>query len=90
MGRQVANNRKEHHQLIYKGGGEIEFKPYGLSLIRKQYIPIGNLLIYPATWSKEEAVEVFLNYKIDILEKGIDDMNKKFNELKQTKIKWIL
>ena len=90
MGRQVANNRKEHHQLIYKGDGEIEFKPYGLSLIRKQYIPIGNLLIYPATWSKEQAIEVFLNYKIDILEKGIDDMNKKFNELKQTKAKWIL
>lgn len=90
MGRQVANNRKEHHQLIYKDGGEIEFRPYGLSLIRKQYIPVGNLLIYPATWSKEQAVEVFLNYKIDILEKGINDMNKKFNELKQTKIKWIL
>jgi hypothetical protein len=90
VGRQVANNRKEHHQLIYKDGGEIEFRPYGLSLIRKQYIPVGNLLIYPATWSKEQAVEVFLNYKIDILEKGINDMNKKFNELKQTKIKWIL
>lgn len=89
MGKQVANNRKEHHQLIYKGNGEIEFRPYGLSLIKKEYTPVGNLLIYPATWSKEQAINVFLNYKIDVLERGISDMNKKLDELKKTKIKWI-
>jgi hypothetical protein len=89
MGKQVANNRKEHHQLIYKEGGEIEFRPYGLSLIKKQYTPVGNLLIYPATWSKEEAVELFLNHKIDVLETGIDDMNKKLDELLGAKSKWI-
>jgi hypothetical protein len=87
MGKQVANNRKEHHQLIYKEGGEIEFRPYGLSLIKKQYTPVGNLLIYPATWSKEEAVELFLNHKIDVLEKGISDMNKKLDELLEAKSK---
>lgn len=89
MGKQVANNRREHHQLVYKEGGEIEFRPYGLSLIKKQYTPVGNLLIYPATWNKEEAVEVFLNHKIDVLEKGISDMNKKLDELKNAKSKWL-
>jgi hypothetical protein len=89
MGKQVANNRAEHHQLIYIGSGEIQFKPYGLSLIRKQYTPVGNILIYPANWSQSQAIELFLNYKIEVLEKGIDDMNKKLEELKQTKIKWI-
>ena len=89
MGNQVANNRKEHHQLVYKEGGEIEFRPYGLSLIKKQYTPVGNLLIYPATRSKEEAVEVFLNHKIDVLEKGISDMNKKLDELLEAKSKWL-
>ena len=89
MGKQVANNRAEHHQLIYNDGGDIQFRPYGLSLIRKEYIPVGNLLIYPATWSKEEAVELFLNHKIDVLETGIDDMNKKLDELLGAKSKWI-
>ena len=89
MGKQVANNRAEHHQLIYNGDGEIQFKPYGLSLIRKEYIPVGNILIYPANWNQSQAIETFLNYKIEVLEKGIDDMNKKLNELIEAKQKWI-
>lgn len=88
MGKQVANNRSEHHQMVYNGGG-VEFKPYGLSLIKKQYTPVGNTLIYPSNWTKEQAVEVFINYKVSDLEKGIADMNKKLEELIQTKNEWI-
>lgn len=88
MGKQVANNRAEHHQMIYNEG-KVEFKPYGLSLIKKEYIPLGNTLIYPATWTKQQAIEAFVNYKMEDLEKGINEMNKKLDELIQTKIEWL-
>ena len=88
MGKQVANNRAEHHQMVYESG-KVEFKPYGLSLIKKEYIPIGNILIYPANWTKLQAVETFVNYKVKDLEKGISEMNAKLDELNQIKSQWV-
>ena len=68
MGEQVANN-KEMQELMYlkldKGKWYILSEPKSPGLVKKEYLPIGNKLVYPKKWGRDKAVEVFLNYHID-------------------------
>ena len=65
MGEQVANN-KEIQQLMYlkldKGKWYILSEPKSPGLVKKEYLPIGNRLVYPKKWGRKKAANVLLNY----------------------------
>ena len=68
MGEQVANNREQQNLLYLKevdGEWYLLEEPKGSGLIKKEYIPMGNRLVYPKKWSREQAVEVFLNHIVE-------------------------
>lgn len=67
MGKQVANNKEAQMILSLrhdKGKWYILSEPKSPGLVKKEYLPIGNRLVYPKKWGREKAVEVFLNYLI--------------------------
>ena len=65
MGEQVANN-KEMQELMYlkldKGKWYILSEPKSPGLVKKEYLPIGNRLVYPKKWGRKKAANVLLNY----------------------------
>ena len=65
MGEQVANN-KEIQQLMYlkldKGKWYILSEPKSPGLVKKEYLPIGNRLVYPKKWGRKKAANVLLNF----------------------------
>ena len=67
MGSQVANNR-EMQEVMYlrEDGGKwyILSEPKSPGLIKKEYIPIGNRLVYPKKWGRKKAAEVLLSHLI--------------------------
>ena len=68
MGTQVANNR-ETQEVMYlhqdKGKWYIISEPKSPGLVKKEYIPIGNRLVYPKKWGRKKAAEVLLKHLID-------------------------
>ena len=67
MGEQVANNKEAQMILSLrqdKGKWYILSEPKSNGLVKKDYYPIGNRLVYPKKWGREKAIEVFLNYLI--------------------------
>lgn len=72
MGEQVANNR-EAQEVMYlhhkDGKWYILSEPKSSGLIKKEYIPIGNRLVYPKKWGRKKAAKVLLGYLIDDNEK---------------------
>ena len=68
MGTQVANNR-ETQEVMYlhekDGKWYIISEPKSPGLVKKEYIPIGNRLVYPKKWGRKKAAEVLLNHLID-------------------------
>ena len=72
MGEQVANNR-EMQEIMYlhqkDGKWYILSEPKSPGLVKKEYIPIGNRLVYPKKWGRKKAAEVLLGYLIDDNEK---------------------
>lgn len=65
MGEQVANNRELQNLLYLKEVDGVWFlleQNKGSGLIKKEYIPMGNRLVYPKKWGREKAVEVFLKH----------------------------
>jgi len=67
MGEQVANNR-EMQMVMYlhfdKGKWYILSEPKSPGLVKKEYLPIGNRLVYPKKWGRKRAAEVLLNHQI--------------------------
>jgi hypothetical protein len=67
MGEQVANNR-ETQEVMYlheeKGKWYILSEPKSPGLVKKEYIPMGNRLVYPKKWGRKRAAEVLLNHMI--------------------------
>ena len=63
MGEQVANNR-EMQMVMYlhfdKGKWYILSEPKSPGLVKKEYLPIGNRLVYPKKWGRKKAAEVLL------------------------------
>ena len=72
MGEQVANNR-EMQEVMYlhqsEGKWYILSEPKSPGLVKKEYIPIGNRLVYPKKWGRKKAASVLLDYLIDDNEK---------------------
>ena len=68
MGEQVANNR-EMQEVMYlhqdKGKWYILSEPKSPGLVKKEYIPMGNRLVYPKKWGRKKAAEVLLQHLID-------------------------
>ena len=68
MGTQVANNR-EAQEVMYlhqkDGKWYIISEPKSPGLVKKEYVPIGNRLVYPKKWGRKAAAEVLLNHLID-------------------------
>lgn len=72
MGEQVANNR-EMQEVMYlhhnEGKWYILSEPKSPGLVKKEYIPMGNRLVYPKKWGRKKAAEVLLSHLIDDNEK---------------------
>mgnify|MGYP001051853044 CR=1 FL=1 len=67
MGEQVANNR-EAQEVMYlhqdNGKWYILSEPKSPGLVKGEYLPMGNRLVYPKKWGRKKAAEVLLNHLI--------------------------
>lgn len=75
MSKQVANNREMQEVMflrLEKGKWYILSEPKSPGLIKKEYTPIGNRLVYPKKWGRKRAAEVLLNHQIMENEKIMD------------------
>ena len=94
MGEQVANNRETQEVMYLRekdGVWYILSEPKSPGLVKKEYIPIGNRLVYPKKWGRKRAAEVLLQHLIT----DNEEMCRKANErlqylynLKEDVIKW--
>ena len=85
MGQQVANNR-EMQEVMYlhqdKGKWYILSEPKSPGLVKKEYLPIGNRLVYPKKWGRKRAAEVLLNALISDSEKVCEKANERLSYLR--------
>lgn len=68
MGKQVANNREQQEVMYLHQEGDkwyILSEPKSYGLIKSEYVPIGNKLVYPKKWGRKKAAEVLLRHLID-------------------------
>jgi len=68
MGEQVANNREMQMVMYLRFENDkwyILSEPKSSGLVKKEYIPIGNRLVYPKKWGRKKAAEVLLKSLID-------------------------
>lgn len=95
MGIQVANN-KESQMVMYlhldKGKWYILSEPKSKGLVKKEYIPIGNRLVYPKKWGRKKAADILLNHLIkdntlmkELAEERLEYLHKLTNEVKDWK-----
>lgn len=88
MGEQVANNREAQKiMFLHKDGNRWylleEEKKVGL--IKSEYLPIGNSLVYPKKWGRKKAALHFLNHLIEDVEKMKEDADKRLTILNNLK-----
>ena len=94
MGEQVANNREEQKVMylhLDKGKWYILSELKSPGLVKKEYVPIGNRLVYPKKWGRKQAAEVLLGFQIDEVEKIVkvsNDRLKYLNDLKEEVDTW--
>ena len=85
MGQQVANNR-EMQEVMYlhqdKGKWYILSEPKSPGLVKKEYLPIGNRLVYPKKWGRKRAAEVLLEALISDSEKVCEKANERLTYLR--------
>jgi len=94
MGEQVANNR-ETQEVMYlheeKGKWYILSEPKSPGLVKKEYVPMGNRLVYPKKWGRKKAAEVLLSHLIDDNEKLCRTAKERLdilNKLKEETQSW--
>lgn len=84
MGEQVANNR-EMQEVMYlrqdKGKWYILSEPKSPGLVKKEYLPIGNRLVYPKKWGRKRAAELLLGHLISENKKICEVANKRLEYL---------
>ena len=95
MGEQVANNREAQEVMyLHQSDGKwyILSEPKSPGLVKKEYIPIGNRLVYPKKWGRKKAAEVLLNHLINdnelikkLAEERLVYLNNLSNEVKDWK-----
>jgi len=86
MGEQVANNREQQEVMyLHEKDGEwyILSEPKSPGLVKKEYLPIGNKLVYPKKWGRKKAAEVLLHHLIDDNIKTRDTAEKRLKILNQ-------
>ena len=85
MGEQVANNR-EMQEVMYlrqdNGKWYILSEPKSPGLVKKEYLPIGNRLVYPKKWGRKRAAEVLLEALISDSEKVCEKANERLTYLR--------
>ena len=69
MGEQIANNRAEHCNIQLHTNESGEYYPVinrmdKQTLIRGEYIPIGNHFQYPKNWGKRKGAIILLEHRI--------------------------
>ena len=69
MGEQIANNRAEHCNIQLHTNESGEYYPVinrmdKQTLIRGEYIPIGNTFQYPKNWGKRKGATILLETRI--------------------------
>ena len=72
MGEQVANNRETQEVMyLHEKDGEwyILSEPKSPGLVKKEYVPMGNRLVYPKKWGRKKAAEVLISHLIEDNEK---------------------
>ena len=95
MGEQVANNR-EAQEVMYlhqdNGKWYILSEPKSPGLVKREYLPMGNRLVYPKKWGRKKAAEVLLNHLIkdnELIKKLAEErlvyLNNLNNEVKNWK-----
>lgn len=86
MGKQVANNR-EMQEVMYlhqkDGKWYILSEPKSPGLVKKEYLPIGNRLVYPKKWGRKRAAEVLLGALITDSEKVCEQANQRLEYLRE-------
>jgi hypothetical protein len=94
MGEQVANNR-ETQEVMYlhekDGKWYILSEPKSPGLVKKEYVPMGNRLVYPKKWGRKKAAEVLLSHLIDDNEKLCRTAKERLdilNKLKEETQSW--
>ena len=78
MGEQIANNRCEHCNVVLHTNDANEYYPVinrmdKQTLIRGEYIPIGNTFQYPKNWGKRKGATILLEHRIEDKQKQIKD-----------------
>jgi len=94
MGEQVANNRETQEVHLHQKDGKwyILSEPKSPGLVKKEYLPIGNRLVYPKKWGRKKAATVLLNHLIrdnelikELAEERLEYLNNLNNEVKNWK-----
>jgi uncharacterized protein YbgA (DUF1722 family) len=96
MGEQVANNRCEHCNVVLHTNDSGQYYPVvnrldKHTLMRGEYIPIGNTLQYPKNWGKRKGATTLLEYRIEDKLKLLRDTElelKKLTECLETVKEW--
>ena len=82
----MANNR-EMQEVMYlhqkDGKWYILSEPKSPGLVKKEYIPIGNRLVYPKKWGRKRAAEVLLTALITDSEKVCEQANQRLEYLRE-------
>jgi hypothetical protein len=86
MGEQIANNRAEHCNVVLHTNELNEYYPVinrldKHTLIRGEYIPIGNTLQYPRNWGRKLGATTLLEYRIADKLKVLEDVKLELEKL---------
>ena len=86
MGEQIANNRTEHCNVVLHTNDTGEYYPVinrldKPTLIRGEYIPIGNTLQYPKNWGRQKGATTLLEYRIADKLKVLEDTKLELEKL---------
>lgn len=92
MGEQIAFNKALHYtaEVFEDDNGDYyvtHIKDLHMKLIRGEYVPIGNRLLYPKQWGTEKAEQVLLDYLIEQDEVLIEKASSRLEKLKKCKNK---
>ena len=88
MSNQVANNRETQEVMflrLEKGKWYILSEPKSPGLIKKEYTPIGNRLVYPKKLGRKKAAEVLLNHQISENERLFNAAKERLEYLNKLK-----
>ena len=65
-----------------KGKWYILSEPKSPGLVKKEYLPIGNRLVYPKKWGRKKAAEVLLQALIQDSERICEKANERLDYLR--------